>query len=216
MPSYRELIRSLAGIDAEVDGHRAEAHDWYERTVANAEAKYREAEQHAAACGQRVRDAGRHDQDIEMRVYDAWGETTSRFGRIGAPPTPVLPPDGDPRGAEEWLRDAQAQLARSGRRPGLPEQTRNILVALGVLGGVLAGLAGFGVRAAGDSVGGDLAVVLPVLALLLTLALGPIIALLAGKVYADRRGAVLESGAVSVLIVSSLITAGLAIVVQNV
>ncbi|GAB7042088.1 MULTISPECIES: hypothetical protein [Catenuloplanes] len=216
MTSYRELIRSLAGIDAEVDTHRAEARDWYERTVANAEAKYREAEQRAAAADARLRDANRHADDIDMRVYDAWGETTARFGRIGAAPSAVLPPDGDRRGAEEWLMDAHAQLARSGRRAGLPEQTRNILVALGVLGGVLAGLAGFGVRAAGDSVGGDLAVVLPVLALLLTLALGPIIALLAAKVYADRRGAVLESGAVSVLVVSALVTAGLAIVVQNV
>ena len=216
MTSYRELISSLAGIDAEQDGHRAEAHEWYERTVANADARYREAEQHATACDQRLRDASRHDQDIEMRVYDAWREAGSRFGRVGAAPVPTPPPEGDTRGAEEWLMEAHAQLARSGRRPVLPEQTRNILAGLGVLGGLLAGLAGFGVRAAGRPVGGDLAVVLPVLALLLTLALGPILALLAAKVYADRRGAVLESGAVTVLVVASLITAGLAIVVQNV
>ncbi|MDR7274532.1 hypothetical protein [Catenuloplanes atrovinosus] len=216
MASYRELIRGLAGIDAEVDTHRAEAHEWYARTVANAETKYREAEQRATDAEAGMRAAEHHFQDIDMRVYDAWEEARARLGRVGHHPTPLTPPDGDPRGAEEWLLDAHAQLARSGRRPGLPEQTRNVLVALGVLGGVLAGLAGFGVRAAGRSLGGDLAVVLPVLALLLTLALGPIIALLAAKVYADRRGAVLEPGSVTVLVVSALVAAGLAIVVQNV
>jgi hypothetical protein len=216
MTSYRELIRSLAGIDAEVDTHRAEAHEWYARTVANAEAKHREAAQRVTACTQRLRDANRRADDIDMRVYGLWEDVKARAGRLSSAPTPLAPPEDDPRGADEWLMEARVQMARSGRLPGLPEQTRRLLVVFGVLGGLLAGLAGFGVRAAGRSVGGDLAVVLPVLALLLTLALGPIVALLAAKVYADRRGAVLEAGAVSVLVISALVTAGLAIVVQNV
>ncbi|WP_157241107.1 hypothetical protein [Catenuloplanes japonicus] len=216
MSEYRELIRSLAGIGAEVDAHRAEARQWYERTVANAEAKHREAQQRAVACAQRLRDANRHADDIDMRVYGLWEDVRARAGRVSSAPTPLMPPDEDPRDADEWLMEARVQMARSGRLPELSAQTRRVMVMFGVLGGLLAGLAGFGVRAAGRSVGGDLAVVLPVLALLLTLALGPIVALLAAKVYADRRGAVLEAGSVSALVISALVTAGLAIVVQNV
>jgi hypothetical protein len=217
MASYRELIRSLAGIDAEVDAHRAEAHDWYARTVGNAEAKHRQARSRVVESRQRLRNANRQADDIDARVYVLWEDFRPYAGRIGnTRPTAILPPEDDHRSAGEWLGEAEQQLSRSGRRPELSDQTRRIMVMFGVLGGLLAGLAGFGVRAAGRSVGGDLAVVLPVLALLLTLALGPIVALLAAKVYADRRGAVLEAGAVSVLIISSLITAGLAIVVQNV
>jgi hypothetical protein len=92
------------------------------------------------------------------------------------------------------------------RQPGdLPGSVNPLLALCGVAGAVLAYALGGAARAAGDRYGGELAVGLPVLALVVTL-LGPLVGLVPAKVLADRRHAVLGPRPVAVVLVAGLLT----------
>ena len=63
-------------------------------------------------------------------------------------------------------------------------------------------------RWAGQEAGGDWAVALPVLALIVML-IGPVLAVFGAKRVADRRGVGLDAAAVATVLITGLVTAGL-------
>ncbi|MCM0679141.1 hypothetical protein NCC78_31400, partial [Micromonospora phytophila] len=93
--------------------------------------------------------------------------------------------------------------------PGdLPGSVNPLLAFCGAAGAVLAYALGTASRAAGDRYGGDLAVGMPVLALVVTL-LGPLVGLVPAKVLADRRHAVLGPRPVAVVLAAGVLSTAL-------
>ncbi|MFV2115864.1 hypothetical protein ACFHW0_26495 [Micromonospora sp. LOL_025] len=204
--SYAAQIRRLAELSARVRVQRAEAHTWHaqqcaaaERAVAEAEAELRRAERDLV-------DAREEQERVDAEVADLWQLLRGRLGgsgrRAGGPPAPVPGATGDPAPLLAGVRD----LLNRTRQPGdLPGSVNPLLALCGVAGAVLAYALGGAARAAGDRYGGELAVGLPVLALVVTL-LGPLVGLVPAKVLADRRHAVLGPRPMTVVLVAGLVT----------
>ncbi|MEW2378170.1 hypothetical protein AB0883_18985 [Micromonospora sp. NPDC047812] len=204
--SYAAQIRRLAELSARVRVQRAEAHTWHaqqcaaaERAVADAEAELRRAERELV-------DAREEQERVDAEVADLWQLLRGRLGgsgrRAGGPPAPVPGATGDPAPLLAGVRD----LLNRTRQPGdLPGSVNPLLALCGVAGAVLAYALGGAARAAGDRYGGELAVGLPVLALVVTL-LGPLVGLVPAKVLADRRHAVLGPRPMTVVLVAGLVT----------
>lgn len=109
------------------------------------------------------------------------------------------------------LGRARDLLDRAGQPGELPGSVNPLLALCGVAGGVLAYGLGAGARALGVGYGGDLAVGLPVLALVVTL-LGPLVGLVPARVLADRRHAVLGPRPITVVLGAGLLTTVLLLV----
>jgi len=203
---YRGLVRQLAGLDAAAAEDRAEANDWHDDKVAAAADKLRAAEQDVREAEQAYRLARKAREGVEAEVADAWnkyvhetGGKAERFGRTA--PEPAIPHQRD-RDPQDYLQEAAA-TARVKAAP-----TTLMFAAFGFLGGT-AGVAAHQVlRWAGREAGGDWAVALPVLALIVML-VGPVLAVFGAKRVADRRGVGLDATAVATVLVTGLFTAAL-------
>ncbi|PZF85976.1 hypothetical protein [Micromonospora deserti] len=203
--TYAAQIRRLAELTARVHAQRAEAHDWYEqqcaaaeRAVAEAAAEVRRAERELAA-------AREVQERVDAEAAHLWQQLRGRLGslgrRAGDPPAPVTGAAADPVLLLGGVRD----LLNRTRQPGdLPGSVNPVLALCGVAGAVLAYTLGAAARAVGERYGGDLAVGMPVLALVVTL-LGPLAGLVPAKALADRRHAVLGPRPVTVVIVAGLV-----------
>ena len=142
-----------------------------------------------------------------------WQQVRSRLGarRLGGPPAPA-----NGVGATDpvlLLAKARDLLDRAGQPGELPGSVNPLLALCGVAGGVLAYALGAGARALGVGYGGDLAVGLPVLALVVTL-LGPLVGLVPARVLADRRHAVLGPRPITVVLGAGLLTTVLLLVAR--
>ncbi|GLZ00543.1 hypothetical protein [Actinoplanes sp. NBRC 103695] len=210
---YRGLVRQLAGLAAAAAEDRAEAGQWHDDKVAAAADKLRAAEEDMHEAEQRYRAARKAREGIEAEVADAWnryihdtGGKAERFGRTA--PEPAIPRQRD-RDAHEYLEQAAAS-ARVKAAPARPltGATTIMFAAFGFLGGACGVAAHQILRWAGREAGGDWAVGLPVMALIVML-LGPILAVFGAKRVADRRGVGLDATAVATVLVTGLFTAAL-------
>ncbi|MGI5150609.1 hypothetical protein ACQEVC_30365 [Plantactinospora sp. CA-294935] len=205
---YAEAIRQLAELTGRAEAERAEANGWYERQCAAAERAVRDAEQAVRRAEAEVAAAQQEVDRTEAESVHLWSILRGQFGaadrRVGEPP---VPRNGVPADVEALL-DGVRELLDRARKPGeLPPATRPLLALFGVLGAAAAYALGLAARAAGDRYGGDLAVAMPVLGLLVTL-LGPVVGLAPARVLADRRHAGLDVRSALVVVVAGLVTTG--------
>ncbi|WP_229401878.1 hypothetical protein [Micromonospora okii] len=207
--TYAAQVRRLAELSDRLRTQRAEARTWYDqqcaaaqRAVAEAGEQLRDAEREADAAREMV-------ERVDAEAGHLWQQLRSRLGagarRLGDPPGPARDASGDPL---LLLHGVRGLLDRT-RQPGeLPSSANPLLALCGVLGAALMFALGTGVRALGARHGGDLAVGLPVLALVVTL-LGPLVGLALAKRMADRRHAVLSPRPITVVVVAGLATTAL-------
>ncbi|MEE6259885.1 hypothetical protein [Plantactinospora sonchi] len=204
--SYARAIRQLAEVTGRADAERAEADAWYARQCVAAERAVRDAEQAVRQAEAEVSAAQEEVDATEAEVLHLWTTLRGHLGaanrRLGEPPLPRAGAVGD----TEALLDGARELLERARTPGeLPGTTRPLLALFGILGAAAAYALGLAARAVGIRYGGDLAVAMPVLGLLVAL-LGPVVGLLPAKVLAERRHAGLDLRAGLVVVVAGLVT----------
>jgi hypothetical protein len=209
---YREGLRRLAELDHEAAAHRDEARRWHDRGSAAADAAVQAAEQALHDAEHDVQAAQRDLEAVDARAAGLWldfvyraGPPAERFGR--ATPAPMVPRQragDDELGAEEYLQEAAQRVTYT--RPAQPvtNATQLLFSALGALGGAIGVGAARTLRWAGHTGGGDWAVGLPVVALIVML-LGPALGVGAAKLVAERRGVGLDPSAVAVTLLSGLV-----------
>jgi hypothetical protein len=212
-PGYRDVLRRLTALDADAAGHRDEAERWYDGRVAAADDKVRAAEQSAREAEQAVREARRDLEAVDARAAGLWsnfvhdvGPRAERFGRTVPPPT--VPRQRD-RDAEEYLQEATTAAAYTSPTRPLTGGSKVLFGVFGFVGGAVGLTAYRLLRWAGQAAGGDWATALPVLALI-TMLLGPVLAALAAKKVADRRGVDLDLTAVATVLITAALTVALA------
>ncbi|MEV6491872.1 hypothetical protein AB0M20_25145, partial [Actinoplanes sp. NPDC051633] len=180
---YRGLLRRLAGLDAAAAADRAEAVTWHDERVAAADEKVRAADEDVRAAEQAVEAAYREREQIDAEVRGLWATFVAdhpraeRFGRT--PPDATVPRQRD-RAAHEYLEDAAATSRYQPPPRPLSGVTSAMFAAFGFLGGACGVVAHQLLRWAGRAAGGDWAVALPVLALIVML-VGPVLAVFGAK-----------------------------------
>lgn len=203
--TYAAQVRRLADLSARVHAQREEAQTWHERQCAAAQRAVAEAEEQVAHAERELADARELQERVDAEAAHLWQLLRERLGaagrRLAGPPPPTSGVDADP----VLLLGRVRELLDRTRQPGeLPGSVNPLLAAYGVAGAVLAYALGAGARAAGVGYGGDLAVGMPVLALVVAL-LGPLVGLVPAKVLADRRNAVLGPRPITVVLAAGVV-----------
>ncbi|MEV6811548.1 hypothetical protein [Micromonospora sp. NPDC051296] len=204
--TYAAQLRRLAELTARVHEQREEARAWYEQQCAAADLAVTEsAAEVNQAEGELV--AAREAQErVDAEVAVLWQELNAQLGgggrRAGTPPAPAPEATGDPGPLLDGVRDL---LYRTRQRGELPSGVNPLLALCGVAGAVVAYALGAGARALALRSDGELAVGLPVLALVVTL-LGPVLGLIPARVLADRRHALLSPRPVLIVVAAGLAT----------
>jgi hypothetical protein len=211
-PHYRDVVRRLTALDDEAAGYRAEADRWFDGRVAATAEKVRAAEQEVRDAERAVAEARRGQEAVDARVAGLWsdfvhkvGPSAERFGR--AKPAATVPQQRD-RDAEEYLQDAATSVRYTPPKRPLNGGVKALFAAFGFLGGGVGVAVYQALRWSGRAVGGDWATAAPVLALIIML-LGPVLAVFAAKLVADRRAVPLDLAAVATVLITGLLTAGL-------
>ncbi|MFI7284572.1 hypothetical protein ACIBOV_30375 [Micromonospora chersina] len=207
--TYAAQIRRLADLTARVAAQRDEARSWYAQQVAAADRAVADATEQVRRAEAEVAEAQRMVERVDAEATHLWKQLRARIGaggrRLGDPPGPALDATGDP---VPLLRGVRELLERT-RQPGeLPSSANPLLVACGIGGALVAYALGEGARALGAGSGGDLAVGMPVLALVVTL-LGPLVGLAPARLLADRRHAVLTPRPIILVAAAGLATTAL-------
>jgi hypothetical protein len=204
--TYTAQLRRLAELTARVATQRAEAHTWYAQQCAAADRAVAEAAEQVRRAEAAVAEARELVERVDAEAAHLWQQLRVRLGggvrRLGDPPGPARDATGDP---VPLLRGVRELLDRT-RQPGeLPGSVNPLLALCGVGGSVAAYALGAGARAVGAGSGGDLAVGMPVLALVVTL-VGPLVGLAPARLLADRRHAVLGPRPIIVTLLAGLLT----------
>ncbi|MET7751572.1 hypothetical protein [Micromonospora sp. NPDC005367] len=203
--TYAAQVRRLADLSARVHAQREEARTWHEQQCAAAQRAVAEAEEQVAHAERELAAARELQEQVDTEAAHLWQLLRERLGaagrRLAGPPPPTSRVDADP----VLLLGRVRELLDRTRQPGeLPGSANPLLAACGVAGAVLAYALGTAARAAGVGYGGDLAVGMPVLALVVTL-LGPLVGLVPAKVLADRRNAVLGPRPITVVLAAGVV-----------
>ncbi|GAA4156490.1 hypothetical protein GCM10022251_28860 [Phytohabitans flavus] len=207
--TYHEAITKLAETYAAVDAQRIEADEWYERQVAAATRAAREAAAAVEAAQETLTAASDLVERIDDQAEEVWRTTVRRLGapaaRYGGSPLPAPLQSGEEYNPHQMI-DAASDLLDQSWRPGrMPQSALPWLVLLSATGAAVA----FSIREAifwvGRSYGGDLAVGLPVLALVVTL-VAPFVGLWPAKVVADRRHVALDATTIAVVLAAGVAT----------
>ncbi|MEV6695041.1 hypothetical protein AB0M35_26560 [Micromonospora sp. NPDC051196] len=204
--TYAAQLRRLAELTARVQEQRAEAHAWYEQQCAAADRAVAESADEVNRAERELVAAREVQEQVDAEVAVLWQELNTRLGgggrRAGSPPAPTPDATGDPVPLLDGVRDL---LRRTRQRGELPGNVNPLMLLCGVGGAVLAYALGVGARALGGRSDGELAVGLPVLALMITL-LGPVLGLLPARLIADRQHATLSPRPVLLVIAAGLTT----------
>ncbi|MEU4567820.1 hypothetical protein [Micromonospora sp. NPDC023956] len=213
--SYAAQLRRLAELTARVATQRAEAQAWHERQCAAAERAVREAAEQVRRAEAEVAEATELVERVDTEAAHLWQVLRGRLGagarRLGDPPGPARGASGDPA----MLLERARELLDRTRQPGdLPGSVNPLLALCGVFGAVVAYAVATGARALGERYGGDLAVGMPVIALVVSL-LGPLIGLGPAKLLADRRHALLGPRPMTIVIAAGLVTTVLLLAVPR-
>ena len=204
--SYGRLMRRLAEASGRVAAQRSEADAWYERQCDRAEAAVRDAAETMRRAEAELAASRDVVERTDAEVAHLWQTLRGRLGpaarRAASPPVPVADAEADPAVLLDGVRDLLERVRRPGELPG---SAQPLMALFGIFGAAASYGLGAAARGVGDRYGGDLAVGMPVLALVVTL-LGPVVGLAPAKLLADRRHAGLEVRAVVVVLVAGLLT----------
>jgi hypothetical protein len=213
VPDYRAVLRKLTALAEEADAHRAEAERWHDDRVATVDEAERAAEEAVRQAEAEVRAAQRDLEDVDARAAGLWsdfvhrvGPSAERFGRTV--PEPVVPRQRGDLGPEEYLQEVATRLAYTPPARPLTGGSQLLLALFGAIGGAIGVALSQVLRWAGREAGGDWAVGLPVVALIVML-IGPVLGIGPAKRLADRRGVPLDTAAVALVLISGLVAAGL-------
>jgi hypothetical protein len=207
--TYHQAITRLADTYAGVDAQRTEADEWYERQLAAVARAEQEASAAVEAAQEALDAATELVERIDAEVEEVWRTTVRRLGpsaaRYGGPPPPV-PSQGDEEYNPHQMIESASDLLDQTWRPGrMPQSAFPWLVALSAFGAAVAFALREAALWAGHSYGGDLAVGLPVLALVVTL-VAPFVGLWPARVVADRRHVALDATTITVVLATGLAT----------
>ncbi|MET8308863.1 hypothetical protein [Micromonospora sp. NPDC005173] len=210
--TYAAQLRRLAELTARVREQRAEAHTWYDRQCAAADRAVADAVEQVQRAEEELVAAREEQERVDAEVAHLWQQLRERLGagarRLGGPPAPA---NGGAANPALLLSRARDLLDRAGQPGELPGSVNPLLALCGVAGAVLAYALGAGARALGVGYGGDLAVGMPVLALVVTL-IGPLVGVVPARVLADRRHAVLGPRPITVVLGAGLLTTALLLI----
>jgi hypothetical protein len=208
-PDYRAILAELTALDDRAAAHRAEAEHWYTERAAVADEAEREAEEAVRQAVRAVRQAQRDREEVDAQAANLWfdfvhrvGPAAERFGRT-VPPA-VLPRQRGERGAHDYLQDVATRLAYTAPARPFTGMHQVLLGLFGAAAGALGYALAHGLRVAGREAGGDWAVALPVVALIVML-VGPALGIAAAKPLADRRGVTLNAAAVAVVLLTGTV-----------
>ncbi|HET6481819.1 MAG TPA: hypothetical protein VFG35_17545 [Actinoplanes sp.] len=210
---YRSVLRRLTTLDEEAAGLRAEAMLWHDSRVAAADEAVRNADAAVEEAKQDVVAAQRTVEEVDARAAGLWSEyvhkvgpVAERFGRM--PPAASIPHQRGDRDAEDYLDEVASKVKFTAPARPITGGVKILFVVFGFLGGVAGAILNQVLReTGGGTTDGTWQDALPVVALLALLAC-PVLAVVAAKRVADRRGAGLDATTVATVLITGLVTAG--------
>jgi hypothetical protein len=211
---YRSVLRRLTTLDDEAAGLRAEAERWHDERLAAADAAVAEARAALASAEATVAEAQRDLEAVDAKANNLWSEFVHKVGPPAERYGRTLPPAAVPR--QRGDRDAADYLDEVATRVSYVPPARPLNTGVKFLFGVFGFLSGVvGVFAyqllrqkAGSPTAGTWRDALPVIALVVLLAC-PVLAVVAAKRVADRRGVGLTAGTFGIVLLTGLVTAAL-------
>lgn len=205
-PDYRAILAELTALDDRAAGHRAEAERWYADRAAIADEAERTAEEAVRQAVRAVRQAQRDREEIDARAAGLWsdfvhrvGPTAERYGRTV--PEAVLPRQRGDRSPHDYLQEVATRLSYTPPARPLTGLHQVLFAAFGAAGGTVGYTAARALRTAGERAGGDWAVALPVVALIVML-IAPLLGVVGAKKLADHRGTPLDAAAVAIVLIA--------------
>lgn len=210
---YRVVLRRLATLDEEAAGLRGEADRWHDERVAAADEAVRRADEALRDARRTVTEAQRNLEEVDARAAGLWSEyvhkvgpAAERYGRTK--PVASIPRQRGERKATDYLDDVATKVKYTAPVRPLTLAVKLLFGVFGLVGG-LAGVAAYqALRQTGHGAQpGTWQDALPVVALVVLLAC-PVLAVVAAKRVADRRGAALDTATVATVLLTALVTAG--------
>lgn len=216
---YRTVLLRLTTLDEEAATLRAEALRWHDDRIAAADEAERTAEENLRAAERAVGAAQRALEEVDARAAGLWSEFVHKVGPVAERYGRTVPPAAIPRqrvdrDAGDYLDEVATKVAYTAPARPLSTGTRLLVAIFGFVGGVVGALVYETLRRAGGTATGTWQDALPVIALVVLLAC-PVLAVVAAKRVADRRGVGLEPATVATVLVTGLVTAGVVLAVVH-
>ena len=210
---YRSVLRRLTTLDDEAAALRAEAVRWHDDRVAAADEAVRAAEENLHTAERTVVEARRDLEEVDARAAGLWSEFVHKVGPVAERygrtlPQAAIPRQRGERDADDYLEEVANRVAYVPPARPLNTGVRFLFGVFGFLGGVTGVLAYQLLRQTAGPGGGNWKDALPVVALVVLLAC-PVLAVVAAKRVADRRGVGLTAATVGTVLVTGLVTAAL-------
>jgi hypothetical protein len=212
---YRTVLLRLTTLDEEAAGLRAEAERWHDSRVAAADDAVHAADLALREAREEVGRAQRAMEDVDARAAGLWSDYVHKVGPIAerfgkTVPQPAVPRQRGDRDADDYLDEVATKVQYTAPARPFTGGAKLLFGAFGFLSGI-AGAAAYQVlRGVGTAESGTWKDALPVVALLVMLAC-PVLAVVAAKRVADRRGVGLDAATVALVMITGLVTAGVLI-----
>ncbi|MBU2664411.1 hypothetical protein KOI35_12985 [Actinoplanes bogorensis] len=210
---YRSVLRRLTTLDDEAASARAEAVHWYDSRVAAADDAVHGAEEAVDEAKHAVREAQRTLETVDARAAGLWSEYVHKVGPVAERYGRTVPPAAIPRqrsdrDAGDYLDEVATKVKYTAPARPINGGVKLLFVVFGFLGGVAGAIGNQVLRTnGGGAADGTWQDALPVVALLVLLAC-PVLAVVAAKRVADRRGVGLDAATVATVLITGLVTAG--------
>jgi hypothetical protein len=211
---YRTVLRRLTTLDDEAATLRAEAVGWAEERIAAADAAVREAQERQREAERDMVAAQRELEEVDARANGLWLEFVHKVGPVAERYGRTLPPAAVPhqRGVRppgDYLDEVANRVAYVPPARPLNTGVKLLFGLFGFVSGLVGVLAYQFMRHTADAPGGgSWRDALPVIALVVLLAC-PVLAVVAAKRVADRRGVGLTFGTIGTIMVTGLVTAAI-------
>jgi hypothetical protein len=210
---YRSVLRRLTTLDEEAATLRAEAQRWHADRTAAADQAVQDARNALAAADEQVAAAQRDLEAVDAKANNLWSEFVHKVGppaeRYGRTlPAAAIPRQRGERGAADYLDEVANRVKYVPPARPLNGAIKLLFGAFGFVSGIVGVLAYQFLRPTHSSGGGDWRDSLPVIALVVLLAC-PILAVVAAKRVADRRGVGLTAGTIGTVLITGLVTAAI-------
>jgi hypothetical protein len=210
---YRQVLRRLTTLDDEAATLRAEAVSWHDERVNAAQEAVHAAEDDLEDATHALVAAQRDREEVDARANGLWSEFVHKVGPIAERygrtlPAATVPRQRSERDAGDYLDEVQKRVAYTPPARPLNTPVKFLFGVFGFVGGVVGVILNQVLRNTAAQGSHNWQHAVPVVALVVMLAC-PVLAVVAAKRVADRRGVGLTFGIVSTVIVTGLITAAL-------